>query len=314
MARKGRPTKKEEEKKKKKEEEYEDEEEDLPTEIDPYEVLGVSRTATSAEIKKAYRRLALVHHPDKQQQQQQQQQQQKEDTHKKFQELVFAYGVLSDEVKRKRYDATGSLADADAEGVFGEDGYGWKEFYDDMYGKSVTQEMIEEDKREYQGSEEEKADVLEYYTASKGSIDYIFEHLLHSSILEDEPRIRSILDAALAAGEIRPYKAYTSESTSTHAKRRRAAEAEKEEAEQMADEILKTKEERKKLKSGSEDDLAALIRMRNQNRMGSFLDDLEKKYAGGKESKAKKGGRGRRGRVRRVRLVRRRFRRRRVRF
>lgn len=57
-----------------------------------YEILGVSNTASTEEIKKAYRRLASKHHPDK-----------GGDT-AKFQEIQTAYDTLSDPVKRQGYD------------------------------------------------------------------------------------------------------------------------------------------------------------------------------------------------------------------
>jgi curved DNA-binding protein len=60
--------------------------------MDHYQTLGVSRNATPDEIKKAYRKLASQHHPDK-----------GGDTHK-FQEIQTAYDILSDPNKKQQYD------------------------------------------------------------------------------------------------------------------------------------------------------------------------------------------------------------------
>ena len=60
--------------------------------MDHYQVLGVSRDAAQSTIKKAYRRLAMKHHPDKGGDQ------------LKFQEVQQAYSVLSDPQQRQKYD------------------------------------------------------------------------------------------------------------------------------------------------------------------------------------------------------------------
>ena len=64
-----------------------------------YEVLGVSRTATKDEIKKAYRKLALQFHPDKNPD--------NKDAEEHFKEVNEAYEVLSNDDKRRRYDQFG---------------------------------------------------------------------------------------------------------------------------------------------------------------------------------------------------------------
>jgi curved DNA-binding protein len=67
---------------------------------DYYESLGVSRTASEAEIKKAFRKLAREFHPDVAKD--------KKKAEEKFKEINEAYEVLSDPVKRKKYDQLGA--------------------------------------------------------------------------------------------------------------------------------------------------------------------------------------------------------------
>lgn len=68
----------------------------MNTNADLYAVLGVSKTATEDEIKKAYRKLARQYHPDANPG--------NEAAEKKFKEVTDAYEVLSDSQKRKQYD------------------------------------------------------------------------------------------------------------------------------------------------------------------------------------------------------------------
>src|SRR5215472_13648981 len=75
---------------------------------DPYEVLGVAKTASEAEIKKAFRALAKKHHPDKHAGDAAAQ--------KRFQAISGAYDILGDKDKRAQYDAGAIGADGNPRG------------------------------------------------------------------------------------------------------------------------------------------------------------------------------------------------------
>lgn len=71
---------------------------------DYYEVLGVDKKASAADIKKAYRKIAIKYHPDRQGDKSEAEKKQAEE---KFKEAAEAYAVLSDDQKRQQYDQFG---------------------------------------------------------------------------------------------------------------------------------------------------------------------------------------------------------------
>src|ERR1700754_630605 len=75
---------------------------------DPYQVLGVPKTASEAEIKKAFRSLAKKHHPDKHAGD--------AGAQKRFQEISGAYDILGDKDKRAQFDAGAIGADGNPRG------------------------------------------------------------------------------------------------------------------------------------------------------------------------------------------------------
>ncbi|EKG13117.1 Heat shock protein DnaJ [Macrophomina phaseolina MS6] len=240
-----------------------------PTSIDPYRVLGVANDATSDVIKTAYRKAALKHHPDKADD--------KEVAHTKFQEIAFAYAILSDPRRRSRYDTTGRIEETvDLE----DDEFNWTEFYKEQFEGIVTTEAIEKFKQEYKGGAEERSDLLEAYKKFKGSMSKIYQVIMLSDPLEDEERFRSILDTAIADGTVPAEKNYTEESEKSRQNRMKAVRKEADEAKDALNEIKGSAKRKKRSQAdGDLGDLAALIQKRQKGRAESFFDQLEAKYA-----------------------------------
>lgn len=98
---------------------------------DYYEVLGVDKNATEADIKSAFRKLAKKYHPDVSKE---------ENAAEKFKEAQEAYAVLSDPEKRKQYDQFGHSAfnnNGGAGGFSGFEGFDFgnmSDIFDDLFG------------------------------------------------------------------------------------------------------------------------------------------------------------------------------------
>jgi len=93
---------------------------------DYYEVLGVARGCSADDLKKAYRKLALEHHPDRNPD--------NPEADKRFKELSEAYAVLSDPEKRRSYDMFGHSGVGAGAAGFDFTDFGFQDIFDAFFG------------------------------------------------------------------------------------------------------------------------------------------------------------------------------------
>lgn len=267
--------------------------------VDLYAVLGLTSTATLENIKKAYRKLALLYHPDKHAGSSSKDQ---TDASRKFQQVGYAYAVLGDEKRRKRYDETGRTDEGEGLGFGPGDEGGWEEYFAAMF-EEVTRKRLDEMKKEYQGSSsplvhisnsyftgsgEELEDIKEAYLSGEGDIEHIMAHVPHTTY-EDEPRVIALVKRLIKSKKITSLPVWEASVKDEKAKKERKKRGEKEaqEAEETAKELgvwdefygSGEKGKRGSSKQAKEDTLQALIQKRAANRSaGSFLDALAAKY------------------------------------
>ncbi|XP_037344727.1 dnaJ homolog subfamily B member 2 isoform X1 [Pungitius pungitius] len=123
--------------------------------VDYYNVLGVSKTASQDDIKKAYRKLALKWHPDKNPDN-------KEEAERKFKELAEAYEVLSDTSERDAYDRYGNDRVPHT-------GSSSSDFSSDFPGFTFTFRNPDEVFKEFFGSQDPFANFFEDFSSFGGS-------------------------------------------------------------------------------------------------------------------------------------------------
>lgn len=243
-----------------------------------YELFGVERDATAAQIRKAYLLKSRELHPDKQQDPKL-----KEAAKQAFQDLTAAHDVLKDEKKRARYDKTGKVGDDDFEAAY----ENLRTFF-----PHIEKADIEAFEAKYKGSEEEVEDVRDILR--KGELPHFFEVMMLSRS-DELQRFEQILKKLFKA-EPKLFKQPLKESLALLKKDcARCAKQEQKDAKALAKEEAKAKKQAKTPSKPSIDDLALMIQARQAERAAgamSFLDGLAAKYGTpekGTPGKAKRG-------------------------
>ena len=131
--------------------------------IDLYKLLNVNKNCSKEEIRKNFRKLVLLVHPDKNPND--------PNANENFRNLNNAYKILMNDEKRKLYDETGEYDENEDEKIDLENTY---QYYREIYPK-LKLEDIENFSLKYRGSEMEEEDLIDYYNENNGDITLLLE-------------------------------------------------------------------------------------------------------------------------------------------
>jgi len=151
---------------------------------DCYEVLGVNKSASDKEIKKAYKKLAMKYHPDRNPD--------NPVAENNFREVKSAYEIVGDEEKRQQYDDFGHGAfDENGQGRhggFGQQGGGFDDMFGGMFGQRQQQQQ------RYQPQPEKGTDII-------ATVDISLEEAVEGCVQEIKlPNNPILLEVTIPAG------------------------------------------------------------------------------------------------------------------
>lgn len=216
-----------------------------------YEIMGVLKSASFEEIKKAYRVRALQCHPDKDS---------SPEAKANFQKLSVAYTILKSSESRALYDETGFI-----------EGEGFDQaadFFRTKFGRISEDDIVEFEKK-YKGSLAEREDVVEFYQRQSGDVSKLLEWVPLSEP-EEVDRFISMMDDLIKDGVLMQEPKYA---PSLGKLRKNAAKMKKEQSKFVATE-------------SSDISALALAIQKRRAQPESFFEDLIAKYA--KPSKKKR--------------------------
>jgi len=150
---------------------------------DCYEVLGVNKSASDKEIKKAYKKLAMKYHPDRNPD--------NPVAENNFREVKSAYEIVGDAEKRAQYDDFGHGA-FDENGQGRQGGFGQQGGFDDMFGGMFGQRQQQQ--RQYQPQPEKGSDII-------ATIEITLEEAVEGCMQEIKlPNNPVLLEVSIPAG------------------------------------------------------------------------------------------------------------------
>jgi DnaJ family protein C protein 9 len=229
--------------------EEEDSKEDLTSENNPespnlYSLLGVEKTASNAEIKKAYRRLVFLYHPDKN----------KTDPNAgaKFANITKAYKILSNPESRRIYDETGDYDDEDEGKINIQETLNY-------FRKIYSPKDIESFEKKYINSKDEEEDLINFYKSNDGDIRKILEWIPFSKN-EDVERYIKIYEKLFKKKTLNKNKKFEDSKNKVQLIKIDAEEAK--EAEKEMDILTK-----------------AIVGKKRKRNYNEYLDNLKERYA-----------------------------------
>lgn len=234
-----------------------------------YDVLELQPTASEGEVKRAYYRLALLHHPDRNGSQ---------EARETFQLVGQAYEVLADPARRRLYDESGIVET-------GETAANWGAYFRELFQR-VTFADLDAFKATYVGSAEEYEDVLAEYVRHRGDIAKISEGVFFGDVASED-RYLGIIKRAVARGIVPQFDAYqkifSDEAVYRAGQRKRKKRAEREagEAAELARELGLSTDGRGRPKQS----LTEVIQARQKGRFDALIANLESKYSPKSKSK-----------------------------
>ena len=214
--------------------------------IDLYKLLNVNKKSSKEEIRKNFRKLVLIVHPDKNPND--------KNASEKFRNLNNAYKILMNDEKRKLYDETGEY-DENEDGIIDIDNT--YDYYREIYPR-LKIEDIDNFSIKYRGSDMEKEDLINFYNENNGDITLLLESIPLSRN-DDVDRLIKVYEDLIKKKKIKKFDLFNKSKSNIK--------------------LLDENEDEKKEAEDTLNDLRHQIMLNHKKRSdNNYFDKLTKKY------------------------------------